>query len=401
MNKKITPKIFFSVLGGGIMNALAWTFGYKNKSGFWRVIMAMIALSLFIISGILFYAFGCEVMNWWRPNGRGYDTEKKLSKNITYKYRYNYYTDNVGSIVDSHGRKIVKDVNWVSEVEDSVFVYAVNEYRGYFDLRSETVLIPSDKYTEAYVYSEGRALAMTNDSLYIIDERGSVVKSFYKGGLLNTGNYCFHHGHLPMVGENGKMGFIDAQGKWVVDPIFSKANYANSFWLAQKEEVIADGQYRAAEPASATIFDDSLRLVLQGEWSDVTITSDDGFIVTDQDHWQRRYGFDGKLHDNFLCDRIETLSYKTGETGYRTNRFVNDGNESVYPEEYPIVALATLKKYVTSASWEGLMTPDGHPVTPPLYWSIEAVGENLYLCHYDQSGQYGILLNEKGEIVTK
>lgn len=60
--------------------------------------------------------------------------------------------------------------------------------------------------------------------------------------------------------------------------IFIKANYANSFWLAQKEEVIADGQYRAAEPA---------------------------------------------------------------------------------------------------------------------------LGENLYLCHYDQSGQYGILLNEKGEVVTK
>ena len=65
-------------------------FSFKT-SGFWKIISAIVALSLFVIAGILFYVFGCEVMHWWGPNGRGYDTEEQLSRNITYKYRYNYY----------------------------------------------------------------------------------------------------------------------------------------------------------------------------------------------------------------------------------------------------------------------------------------------------------------------
>ena len=401
MNKKITPKIFFSVLGGGIKNAFIWTFGYKNKSGFWRVIMALITLSLMVFVGMIFYAFGCEVMHWWGPNGRGYDTEKKLSENITYKYRYNYYEDNVGNIVDDRGRKLVKDVNWVSEKGDSIIVFAQNGYRGYFDLRTAKVIVPADKYTSAFIYSEGRALAMTKDSIFIIDNKGVVVRSFGNAGHFNSMNKCYHQGYLPMMGENCKMGLIDTDGVWVIDPEYDSIDHSEQFWIVQKEGVNADGEYRAAEPALATIFDDSLRLVLQGEWSDVTISGDDGFVVSGQDHWQRRYGYNGKLIDNFLCDRIETLSYKTGETGYRTNRFVNDGDESVYSEEYPIEAVASLKKYVTSNNWEGLMTLDGRPVTPPLYWSIEAIGKNLFLCHYDQSAKYGVLLNEKGEIVTK
>lgn len=400
MNKKITPKIFFSVLGSGIKNACIWTFGFKNKSGFWRVIMSLITLCLVVFVGMLFYVFGCEAMHWWGPNGRGYDTEKKLSGNITYKYRYYYYEDNVGNIVDNHGRKLLKNVNWVSENGDSIIVYAQNGHRGYFDLRKAKVIVPAAKYTSAYIYSEGRALAMTNDSIYIIDNRGAVVRSFGNAGHFNSENKCYHHGYLPMVGENYKMGLIDTDGEWVIDPEYDSIIHSEQFWLVQKDGVNADGEYRAAEPALATLFDDSLRLVLQGEWSDVTI-KDNGFIVTDQNHWQRLYGFDGKLMDNFLCDRIETLSYKTGVMDYRTCRFVNDGDESVYSEEYPIEALASLKKYVTSDNWEGLMTPDGHPVTPPLYWSIEAVGKNLFLCHYDQLARFGVLLNEKGEKVTK
>lgn len=374
-------------------------FSFKT-SGFWKIISAIVALSLFVIAGILFYVFGCEVMHWWGPNGRGYDTEEQLSRNITYKYRYNYYEENVGSIVDNHGHKILKGVNWVSENSDSIVVFAQNGYRGYLDRYTGKVLVPATKFTQAYIYSEGRALALTQDSLFVLDENGAVVKGFPGRKLHTIEKHCYLHGRLPMVGESGKIGLIDKSGEWVVEPEYDTIDFSEGFWYAQKDAVPADGEYAAAEPARATIFDDSLRIVLQGEWTDVSI-KEEGVVVTYQDHSQHRYGFDGKLIDDFLCDRVEILTYQTGETGFRTNRFVNDGEESVYTEEYQIEAVASLRKYVTSANWEGLMTPDGRPVTLPLYRSIRAVGKNLYLCHYDQMSYHGVLLNEKGELVAK
>ena len=45
----------------------------------------------------------------------------------------------------------------------------------------------------------------------------------------------------------------------------------------------------------------------------------------------------------------------------------------------------------------GDMTADGHKVTMPLYWEIEALDHDLYLCATKNGDK--VIVNGKGEIV--
>lgn len=400
MNKKITPKIFFTVLWEGIKNGLAWMFGYKDKSGFWRVITAMITFCL------LFFTIMCIcilVNEKIKSDEDAWSYVYPLSENVTFKHPYR--DSNEGVVYDKKGRTLLTGLEWLTRnSNDSIAVFAKEGYRGYLNVNTGKVIVNADKYTEAYVFSEGRALALTADSVYILDVEGKTVGKPFKNNVnFNTDIRCFHGGYLPMVGEDGKMGLVDVDAHWALEPEYDHVTYAiEQYWLARKDEIHADGEYSEGVPASATILDGSLRVILQGDWSYVWITREEGFFVAGADHWQRRYGYDGQLKDDFVCDRIEHMSYTTGEKQWVTFRSKGeyDDNESVYTEERDVTGNASMLKYVTSNGWEGLMSPDGKPVTAPLYWSIQAVGKNLFLCKYDKdSADHGILLNEKGQVV--
>ena len=49
-------------------------------------------------------------------------------------------------------------------------------------------------------------------------------------------------------------------------------------------------------------------------------------------------------------------------------------------QSYHPKAVARLRAHMAGDGYERLMTADGHKVTMPLYWEIEALGHELYLC---------------------
>ena len=89
------------------------------------------------------------------------------------------------------------------------------------------------------------------------------------------------------------------------------------------------------------------------------------------------------------------------EVYYATSKSYNeDGNLVSETSEGDIStrqAVAHCLRYQAEFDWYGLMTPEGHIVTPPLYREIEAIGPDLYLCKTDY--QYGVILNGKGQQV--
>jgi hypothetical protein len=72
---------------------------------------------------------------------------------------------------------------------------------------------------------------------------------------------------------------------------------------------------------------------------------------------------------------------------------VNDEDATYYHPK----ATARLRAYTAGNDYEGLMTADGHIVTLPSYYNIEAIGPDLYLCQIDYSSS--IVLNGKGQVV--
>ena len=83
----------------------------------------------------------------------------------------------------------------------------------------------------------------------------------------------------------------------------------------------------------------------------------------------------------------------------QNNTPIDDGEGIVEEQEeyYHPKATARLRAYVAGDGYEGLMTPDGHKVTMPLYWNIEALDQDLYPCSSKNGDK--LIVNGKGEIV--
>lgn len=143
----------------------------------WRGSCVVLAMVLLVVLAMVGYFWGCMECHWWGKD-YGYNYSTYLGKNACYLYEYEYnclwegrYN---GIVVDAKGRKLLQDVQWAKlETGDSIAVFAQKGYRGYLNVNTGKVLVRADKYREAYVYNEDRAVALTRDSIYILDPNGN------------------------------------------------------------------------------------------------------------------------------------------------------------------------------------------------------------------------------------
>lgn len=301
-------------------------------------------------------------------------------------------------IIDRWTKEVLLDsLSWLSfEDGDSLVAYAQQNRRGYFNLRQRKAHLLDEKFVKVYLYREGRALAESLDSLYILDTDQKEVARYLKTDERDTEVNVFHKGHLPMIGENGKLGLIDTCGVWSVEPQYDKVSWAlEEFWLGITHPVMVDEVTGKETEPHRIVMDSKLRTVMEGDWTYLMVTKDGYVTVADKNHWQWHYALDGTVIDDFVCRDIKQMTYSTGE-----KKWVGDGVTEYVDRQVDVEDTATLLKYVTSENWEGLITKEGKIVTPPIFWSIEAVSKNLYLCKYDTSSDHGILLNERGERVA-
>lgn len=306
----------------------------------------------------------------------------------------------VKKVMDRWSNKVVLgDLNWLSYNEgDSLVAYAQKNRRGFLNLRSRKSVLLDEKIVKVYLYKEGRALAESLDSLYILDTHQNEVARFQKTEERDTEVNYYHKGFLPMIGENEKLGLIDTCGNWSIEPKYDKISWAlDEFWLGIVNPVMADKVSGKELPPHRIVMDSKLRTVMEGDWSYLMVTKDGYITVADQNHWQWHYNFDGTMIDNFVCKNVQQMAFTTGEKKWIKE--VDEDAAITTMKQVDVEEYATLLKYTTSDDWEGLMTKDGKVVTPPVFWSISAVNKNLYLCKYDTSEDHGILLNEKGERV--
>lgn len=358
----------------------------------WKFIASVFAFSfafvvLFVVANI------CR--NEW--GDKEYSYEDKLGGDYAYHYRYRHYTKSNGYISNRFGKKILKDVDWVKADGDSrIAVFSKHQRRGYFDYRHGKVLVPAEKYTEAYIFSEDRALAMTEDSIYIIGIDGKEIGSaFARVANRNTDINCFHLGCLPMVGVNGKMGIIDDQADWLVEPSFDYVTLAlGKYWVMRNY---------ASDSAigEAKILDSELNTIIDQKCTYAWVSEGLGIVIANESNWQRLYGFDGQLKDNFVFQTADRLTYKTREKQWlETDEYdYYDNEHRVVHQWQDVEAYASCFEYNTSNGYYGLMSLDGKPLTPPLYRLITALDKDLFKCSYDNNGDFCVLLNAKGELV--
>ena len=312
-----------------------------------------------------------------------YNYSLRISKGITF-----YENGNHGYIQNTKIRKIIlKDVNWIAGIkknEDSLLCFASKGYRGYINRRTGKVVIPANRYKKAWLFSEGLAAVMEDDSIIkFISPTGEVIvdKQFKYAQHPTNHGYLFKNGNCPMRGTNMKWGLIDKEGKWAVIPEYDYISATDQkCWICHKNGRLG-------------LLNDSLRLVVKPEYLEVLATHS-GIEVLKEDNTRQLLDYNGETLQYFIYTNIKNLYYKSNAADPRFDEY-----------EY---TLSPYLEYQTTYSSTcpvrvGLMRPNGIPVTPPLYSSIEAVNANCFRCFFDSHHEgeecASVLVDKDGKII--
>ena len=264
------------------------------------------------------------------------------------------------------GRRTVINLYWICVSEDNSLVcFSNGERRGYFDRYTGELVIPA-QYEKAWVFSEGLACVMFEGKLGFIDPEGHWVIDPVFEWAPYIGNYCFHHGLCLMSDGHGRMGLIDKQGKWSVEPRYEFMDGAvEGYWR------VADSCWRWG------LIDDTGRAVLPCEYA--YLSMDNQYLHTrTEDHLEQVFDMEGKMVNSCDYYDIQAIEYPTGE-------YDDYGS--------PKMADARCLKYCTSDFHCGLMNRDGRNITLPLYTDIRAISEDRFVC----DGPVGtIILDDRG-----
>ena len=396
--KRVSARMFFTVLWRGVCQALGWffgLFGYKRDGKFAKCVWGLFATSAAVVMGIFAIAVVCalgdEAHRWYKRQHYNCDNESCWANTfISRDIYFHNHEDGKGYIYNIRtGEKYLKHVAWIAKPtdKDSLICFSDGKKRGYFSKNTGKVVI-EPKYNHAWIFSEGLASVEENGFIKFIDGTGKVVIDKKMAYIPEMEGYVFHGGYCVVDTDDGEQcGLMDKKGNVVLPLEYSSIYPTNDFklWRLQK------GNERA-------VLDSELKPILP--LSECSIYIDEGTIdVTLPDHTMRKYDMEGNLINDFYISSVRMLEYEKEEILYRTRTHDDDGDEYAVPfvEEYHPKAVARLRAYVAGDGFEGLMTADGHTVTMPLYKDIEAIANDLYLCtstNYDK-----VIVNGKGEIV--
>ena len=389
--------MFFTVLWRGLCQALGWffgLFGYKRDGKFAKCIWGLFATSGSIVMTLFALALLCcigeSVYNRWFRNHYCDDEYCYHSEYVNRDIYFHNTEDGKGYIYNKRtGEKLIKHIAWIAKPlgKDTLVCYSNGKKRGYFSKDTGKVII-EPKYDHAWVFSDGLASVDDNGFIKFIDGTGKVVIDQKMPYIPNMEGYVFHGGYCVADTDDGEQcGLMDMKGNIVLPMEYSSIHPSNDFkyWRIQKGEEMA-------------VLDSSLKPILP--LTECSISIGDGTIdVTMPDHTMRKYDMEGTLINDFYITSVRMLEYEKEEIIYRDNvvNKVDDELTEILEESYHPHATARLRSYVADDGYEGLMTDDGRKVTMPLYWEIEALDHDLYLCASKNGDK--VIVNGKGEIV--
>lgn len=279
-------------------------------------------------------------------------------------------------------KKVLRDIFWVAGVnrEDSLLCFAKDGYRGFLNRHTGEVVVPANRYRKAWLFSEGKAAVMDEDStIKFINTTGKeVINTRSKYVPLPQGRGIqFRNGQCALMGPNGSWGLMDKSGRWTVVPQYDDIlTTGMGFWVVDS-------------CGKKGVLNGNLQQVLPPLYKDIRVCSY-GIEALDEDYVRHLLSHDGREVCPFTYTDIRNLVY--------TARI---------EEEDCAMEISPYKVYQTTYSEDdsvrvGLLSPGGYPVTPPSYTSIRAVNANVFRCFYggeDVDEGLSVLVNDKGQVI--
>lgn len=398
--KKISARLYFSVLGRGMYQVAQWVVNlfWNKKNGIIAKFMwAILGTSAAVVMALLAIAFIVSLCDTYYgkyyKEAHCYDPDCIHSEFLGKNIYYHNIDDGRGYVFNSKTEeKILRHVTWISKPKDndSLICFCDGKKRGYFSKNSGKVVIPA-KYNHAWVFSDGLASVDDNGTINFIDGTGQVVIDNVAPYVPKMDGLFFYGGYCVVDDNCGEItNLIDKNGKIVLPQEYSSIQSVPDcgLWIVRKGKLQG-------------VYDKDFRVLIP--LSDCSVWVQEGTIrQTLPNHTVRNYSLSGELMSDFYVAHVRMLEYAKDEILYRRVQAEEfDDNDKLVNipqyETYHPTATARLRAYVAGDLYEGLMTADGHVVTMPLYKDIEAIGPDLYLCETTNDDR--LILNGKGEIV--
>ena len=398
--KRVSAKLFFTVLWRGVCQALGWffgLFGYKRDDKFSKCVWRVFAVSASIITAFLALIFVCAFVEviykrYYQPHYC--DDEYCLHSEYIKRDIYFHNThDGKGYVFNKQtGEKLIRHIAWIAKPlgNDSLVCFSDGKKRGYFSKNTGKVII-EPQYDHAWVFSDGLASVEKDGQINFIDGTGKVVINCKLAYYQHMIGYVFHGGYCVVYGDKSEgYGLIDKTGKTVMPFEYSDIQPSTNaeMWVITK-----NGQSAA--------LDKYLRTVIPLTKCSMDI-GNKTINMTMPDHTIRKYDLQGELINDFYVKQVRMLEYEKDEVLYRdikTKEVDECGEtvETVKSESWHPMATAYLRAYEAGDGRYGLMAPDGRIVTMPLYDEIQAIANDRYLCTCNRDDK--VVVNGKGEIV--
>ena len=247
MKKRISFSLFLTVLWRGFCQALAYIgglFGYRKDSRLartlWGISSFCLTTILSIITFMFLWAFFSELLIPKVKKLFASSSSEHTEYSIT--SRLSYWFDEKGNITVYDKEKkeaLLEDIQWLNTYKkdkDSLLVFAKDDKRGYLNINSAKVQIPAEKYTRAWIFSEGVAVVEEDGVIKFIDPQNNVLADNVEFCIISGYEYVFHNGGC--IVENPidltKRGLMDKYGKWLISPEYDRIEQVDSSWVTIK-----------------------------------------------------------------------------------------------------------------------------------------------------------------------
>lgn len=387
MRRKVSFKMFFTILGRGIWQAICWVagmFGYNDKSTYGKVVRRIfagsVAIVAFAFAVVVAYAAYTAMKEDIQEKAyrKSELTERQLSPNLS--YMQNYYTWHDSYLYNyTTGKKMHEGkIAWImrSEDDDTLAVFSDGKKRGYINRFTGEIQIPAE-YDHAWIFSDGVACVQKGNVAFFIDHQGNPIYDKQFAPPVDKGDgYVFHKDYCAVSMKENDWGLIDKDGNWMLDGhgyknIRSEYHAGRFYWVI------------TAQNGQEGVLNEILGRPMEMLYSNIDF-DETGIYATDSQGWRKKYDFDGKVIEDFVMTNVATLEYATDE-------YDKDGQT--------ITKQSRCWAYFADDNHCGLMSDDGKALTPAIYTGIEALSPNRFLCHLAWNEK--VMLDEQGRKVEK
>lgn len=301
---------------------------------------------------------------------RSHDYDRPLSETIAVHHCFGNTVRIYNAEADTY---VTPKLKWVSEApwRDSLAVFCdKNERRGFLNVNTGEIVIDA-VYEHAWVFSEGLAAVVEPEGkMGFIDATGEYVIA-PEFDYSASHDYVFKHGVCCIEDRYGNQGLLNREGKWVLPQEYSWIDYvaeADMFIPKKdgKEGLIRNGSFEWVYPVE---YDDI-------SWTDAP--TGEGFVLY-KDYISKHVSIDGNVINPFMIDGIDVLKYMT----------------KCRPGEYDEYEISDkVMVFCVYDLWGVMDKRTGRVLIPAKFGRIDMASKDIIQCSIEKYGNGNYLLFE-------